>query len=172
MTTTQTAIPVANPSPLLDGRALRAALSGGLIGGAFDLTYACIMVYALRGIGPERVFQSVASGWLGKAAFTAGWQAAVLGFVSHFFIVCVFALIYVMASRRITVLARQPVVFGALYGAGIFFVMNFIVVPLSNASMRPRSLDLLTVVELLVHMFLIGVTIALFARRAGSARQR
>src|SRR5688572_23813868 len=82
--------------PLLDGRAIRAALSGGLIGGALDLSYACIMVYSLRGIGPDRVFQTVASGWLGKAAFGGGWPAALLGFVSHFFIVCVAALIYVM----------------------------------------------------------------------------
>ena len=151
--------------PILDGRAIRAALSGGLIGGAFDLSYACIMVYSLRGIGPERIFQSVASGWLGKAAFDGGWPAAALGFFSHFFIVCVAALIYVMASRRIGVLARRPIVCGALYGAGIYFAMNYVIVPLSNATIR-HTFNLLMVVELLVHMFLVGVTIAVFARRA------
>lgn len=163
-TTPDAPIAVTQP-PLLDGRVIRAALAGGLIGGAFDLSYACIVVFALRGLGPERVFQSVASGWLGKAAFDGGWPAALLGFVSHFFIVCVAALIYVMASRRIDVLARRPIVCGALYGAAIYFTMNYVIVPLSNATLR-HTFNLLMVLELLVHMFLVGVIIALFARRA------
>ena len=168
----QTSSPAASEStlaatraPLLDRRAIRAALAGGLIGGAFDLSYACIMVFSLRGIGPQRVFQSVASGWLGKAAFDGGWPTALLGFVSHFFIVCVAALIYVIVSRRIAVLARRPIVCGALYGAGIYFAMNYVIVPLSQATIR-HTFNLLMVAELLVHMFLVGATIALFARRA------
>ena len=40
----------------------------------------------------------------------------------------------------------------ALYGAGIYFFMNYVIVPLSHATMR-HTFNLMMVVELLVHMF-------------------
>ena len=94
----------------------------------------------------------------------SGWAKA--GWIFLIFIVPFLgALIYVIASRRIAVLARRPIVCGALYGAGIYFAMNYVIVPLSNATLR-HTFNLLMVLELLVHMFLVGVIIALFARRA------
>ena len=55
----------------MKSRALKAILAGGLIGGAFDITYACV-VWAFRGVSPIQVGQSVASGLLGRDAATAG----------------------------------------------------------------------------------------------------
>src|SRR5882724_10809713 len=72
-------------------RALKAILAGGLIGGAFDITYACV-VWAFRGATPIRVGQSVASGLLGReAALSGGVATGLLGFVLHFSIVIVMA---------------------------------------------------------------------------------
>ena len=65
-------------------RALKAILAGGLIGGAFDITYACV-VWAFRGVSPIRIGQSVASGLLGRdAALAGGVATGLLGFALHF----------------------------------------------------------------------------------------
>jgi hypothetical protein len=151
-------------TPLLDRRALRAALFGGLVGGACDITYAFV-AYGMVGISPVRIMHIIASGWLGKAAFEGGAATAALGLASHFMITCIAATIYVAASRRIDLLVSRPVISGAAFGLGIWIVMNYVVVPLSAAaSGTPRGR--FYVMGLIVHVFFIGVPIALFARRA------
>ena len=63
-------------------RALKAILAGGLIGGAFDITFACV-VSAFRGVSPIRVGQSVASDpadteldeyWKGTSRWDEQWE--------------------------------------------------------------------------------------------------
>src|SRR5262249_19054274 len=81
-------------------RALKAILAGGLIGGAFDITYACT-VWWFRGVTPIRVGQSVASGLLGRdAAVAGGVPVGLLGFVLHFSIAIVMAAVYYAAATR------------------------------------------------------------------------
>jgi hypothetical protein len=145
-------------------RALRAAIYGGLVAGALDITYAFI-AYGLLGVTPFRILHSVASGWVGRAAYEGGAATAALGLVSHLGIACVAAGLFVIASLRWRVLTERPVVFGGLYGLSIFIVMNYVVVPLSAASVGgPKGI--FYPLGLLVHIFLVGVPIALFARRA------
>jgi len=50
----------------------------------------------------------------------------------------VIALVYNMASSYVPEIGRGPLMFGALYGAVIFVVMNFVVVPLSRAHPKPH----------------------------------
>jgi uncharacterized membrane protein YagU involved in acid resistance len=154
----------ANHRPAIDARALHAALLGGLVGGAIDLFYAFI-ASGLNGVSPQRVLHVIASGWLGKAAYQGAWASAALGLVSHFVIVWVFALAYVVATRRLPGLNARPILLGAVYGAIIYGVMNYIVVPLSATNFSAPSGTYL-VLGLLVHIFGVGVPIALFARRA------
>jgi uncharacterized membrane protein YagU involved in acid resistance len=113
-----------------------------------------------------RIFQSVASGLLGKSAFDGGTTIAALGLGLHFAMALVIASIYVLASRSISVLTRRPLFYGAIYGLVVYSVMNAIVVPLSNVPARtgPRP-TILIVSELLVHMIGVGVPIALAARK-------
>ena len=147
-------------------RALSSILLGGLVAGAFDITYATVISYLRKGISPIRVLQSVASGWLGPASFEGGLPTAALGLASHFFIALVAAAVYVLAGRYLPILVRQPIVCGAMYGFGIYAVMNYVVIPLSRVPPRPPSAFVVVATGLLVHMFLIGVPIALAARRA------
>ena len=147
----------------LDGRAARAALWGGLVGGGLDITYAFV-VYGLIGVTPVQILHAIASGWLGKAAYQGGLSTAALGLVSHLFITVVAATLYVLASQRVEVLTRRPLLCGAVFGLGIFIVMNYVVVPLSAAIVGPPK-GMFYVSGVLVHMFLIGVPIALFARQ-------
>ena len=150
----------------MPNRTLSSILLGGLVAGAFDITYAMVISYLRKGISPIRVLQSVASGWLGPASFEGGMPTAALGLASHFFIALVAAAVYVLASGYLPILARQPFLCGAVYGAGIYAVMNYVVLPLSRVPPRPAPALIVWTTGLLVHMFLIGVPIALAARRA------
>jgi uncharacterized membrane protein YagU involved in acid resistance len=148
-------------------RALRAILAGGLIGGAFDITYAC-GVWAFRGISPIRVGQSVAAGLLGRdAAVAGGVPTGLLGFALHFGMALVMAAVYYAAATQIPLLVRRAVICGAAYGLGLYLVMNYVVLPLSAIGKHGGTGPLYLVVpEILVHMFLVGLTMALFTRKA------
>jgi hypothetical protein len=146
--------------------AVFAILAGGGIAGALDITYA-VVFSGFRGVPALRVLQSVASGLLGPAAYDGGVPVAVLGLFLHFFIAFSAAAIFYLASRRLSFLTRQPVVAGVLYGVAVYAVMNLVVIPLSAYQRKvfpPPPLVLAT--GLLVHMFCIGLPIALASRRA------
>lgn len=140
-------------------------LLGGLVAGAFDMTYACTFWYVKRGVLPKRVFQSVASGLLGDVSFTGGWATALLGLGLHFFIATSMAVTYYLFARRWSELAQRPWTFGPLYGVLLYFIMNYIVVPVSAANPGSRNLTWV-LLSIAVHAFLIGTPCALFARLA------
>jgi hypothetical protein len=133
---------------------------GGGIAGACDITYA-IVANLQRGGTWERTLQSVASGWLGREAFSRGMATAGLGLASHFLIALIWAGLYFAASQRVKLLAEQPWVMGPLYGVAVYAVMNHVVVPLSAA---PFVIPW-RVTGLLVHMFLVGLPIAVAVKR-------
>ena len=145
-----------------------ALVRGGLVVGALDIAYA-IIFSAFRGFGPIRILQSVAAGLLGRSSFQGGLPAAALGLALHFGIAFTIVIVYWYASRFLPILVEHPVICGAVYGLGVYFFMNYVVIPLSAAN-RPRFFLLLFVCNLLVHAFLIGVPAALFARSARTAR--
>jgi hypothetical protein len=154
----------------MKSRAMQAILGGGLIGGAFDITYACV-VWAFRGVSPIRVGQSVASGLLGRDAAVAGGVATgLLGFVLHFGMTLIMAAVYYAAATRIPLLVKRAMWCGPIYGLGLYLTMNYVVLPLSAIGQHGGTGPLsLVIPEILVHMFLVGLTIALFTRRALSA---
>jgi hypothetical protein len=53
-----------------------------------------------------------------------------------------------------------------VFGLGVYAVMNYVVVPLSRIGPRPTPPTPIWVTGVLVHMFLIGVPIAVAASRA------
>jgi uncharacterized membrane protein YagU involved in acid resistance len=146
-------------------RAWRAILLGGLIAGTIDISYACIFSYLRRGTSPVRILQSVASGALGRSAFEGGARTAALGLVFHFLIATIAAAIYYLASRPLRFLVNYAVICGPLYGVCIYLVMNFVVLPLSAIGSRPALPLPVLISGLLIHMFGIGLPIALLVRR-------
>ena len=147
-------------------RAFRAIFWGGLIAGTLDITYAIVFSLLRSGTSPVRVLQSVASGVLGADSYNRGAASAALGLFFHFLIAFTAAAAYWAASRRLDLLVRAAVVCGVVYGVVIYVVMNYVVIPLSAFPPRAGPRPLLALVTgLLVHMFLIGLPIALAARR-------
>jgi len=147
--------------PSADARA--AILWGGLLAATFDLVFA-IVFYSLRGATPIRIPQSIASGWLGKASFEGGIGSAALGVVSHYFILLIAATLYWIASRRLTFLVQRAVLWGVIYGVVIYLVMHYVVVPLSAAPAF-KTTPVSIFAELCSHTLLVGVVIALAARK-------
>jgi uncharacterized membrane protein YagU involved in acid resistance len=148
-------------------RASKAILAGGLIGGAFDILFAC-GAWALRGVPPIRIGQSVAAGLLGRdAAMAGGVPTGLLGFALHFGMALIMAAIYYAAATRIPLLVKRAAWCGPIYGLGIYLTMNYVVLPLSAIGKHGGTGPLYLVIpEILVHMFLVGLTIALFTRSA------
>jgi uncharacterized membrane protein YagU involved in acid resistance len=146
-------------------RAIRLVMLAGVVGATCDIVYA-FLYYGSKGISPERILQTVASGWLGKASFDGGWATAELGFVSHYVIVIIAAALFYGVARRWTWLRDEPIATGLLYGLCIYGVMNFVVLPLSAFPYPVRFPLLTTATGLLVHMFGVGLSISLITRRA------
>lgn len=150
----------------------RAVAIGGTISGVLDIS-AAITQYALRGVPPIRILQSVAAGLLGRASYTGGSATAALGLALHFLIAVSATAVYCVASRRIPFLIRKPIVAGLLYGMAIFFVMNRIVVPLSRFPGGGGAFDLRAALpQIAIHMICVGLPIALVVRRYSDLKIR
>src|SRR5262245_25012614 len=150
-------------------RAMVPVLAGGLVAGTLDITYACVF-WALRaGTPPQRIFQSVAKGVLGPSTFKGGAATAALGLFLHYFIATAMSFTYYLFARRWTALVEPPLMSAPAYRLVRYGVMNYIVVPLSAARGGGSGGALWVSLSIVVHMLLIGVPIALFARRAVSS---
>lgn len=137
---------------------LVATAACGIIDGAAATTQA-----ATLGMPAQRVFQGVASGLQGPRAFDERWHSGVVGLALHFAISFIISTIYVFASLRLPFLLQRPLIAGGLYGVAVFAVMFFIVLPLSRRPKRPFNLKF-AAIQLLIHIFIIGWSIALSAR--------
>ena len=145
-----------------------AILAGGAIAGAIDITYAIGYSYLRARVAPMTLLQYVASGLVGPDAFKGGAPIAGLGLALHFFIAFSAAAIYVAAAGALPVLTQKPLLCGVTYGILVFAFMNLVVIPLSRTQPRTSISWLTLTTGLLVHMFGIGLPIALAARRASS----
>lgn len=147
----------------------RAIVLTWLIVGAMDITSALIMAVA-RGSTPLRLLQFVASGLLGRRAFEGGIATAALGLSLHFLIAFGVVVIFFLASRSIAHLREHPVISGIAYGIAVYAVMNLVVLPLSAA--KPRHALVPDLIQIAIHMFIIGVPTALLLRRFSGASVR
>lgn len=155
--TTKTA--AAAHSPLV------ALLAGGALAGLLDIVFATSF-WTLKGASPLVTPQSIAAGLLGNQAFRGGISTALLGLLLHFGIALAMAMAYWLASRRLPLLVRRPLVCGALYGVLLYLIMNWVVLPLSAAPQTPFALDWWFFGSIFSHCVLVGIPIALAARVA------
>jgi len=138
----------------------RAVVYGTLVVGILDAADALIF-FGLKGATPTRIFQSIASGLLGRAAFSGGLRTALLGVALHFIIAFLIVSTFLVASRYIRILRRAPVWSGLIYGIAVYLVMNFVVVPLSAAGRGPLSWPVV-VNGVLIHTLGVGLATSLF----------
>jgi uncharacterized membrane protein YagU involved in acid resistance len=143
---------------------VQAIFWGGLVAGILDAVDG-VIAYGTQGLNPIQVLQYIASGALGQSAFQGGLATDALGAAFHFSIAWVAAAVFVLASRRLEILKTHAVPAGLLYGAAVYFFMNYLVLPLS--AVAPSTFHLgLFLNGVIGHALFVGLPISLFAQRA------
>jgi hypothetical protein len=161
-------------------RRLKPILYAGAIVGVLDITAACINARVVAGFTPARVLKGVAGGLLGRSALEGGFATATLGLVMHFMMALTVATIFYALSRRFSLPKKLSgvVAVGVLYGAAVFAVNNFATAPFMS---WVRSLYLHTPIlfkppmgwsQLVIHLFCVGLPIALVMRQYSSLHRR
>ena len=144
--------------------ALKAILVGGLLAALFDILDPILFFHFRNGIAPIRIPQSIASGLLGRAAFSGGLRTALIGLALHLFIALIWATLFVLIARSLPFLTQHPVRSGLLYGALIYIVMNYVVLPHSHVT-PSRSTPGILINGILAMLILVGLPISLANRR-------
>jgi len=139
---------------------LQAILLGGLIAGTVDIGAASL----ISGRSPVVISQFIAGGLLGKASLDGGMRTAALGVALQWAMSILIAALYVLASTRLDVLRRSWLLFGILYGIPVYFVMEYVVVPLSAWHRVPKFAPI-PFAENMLAMMVFGVIVAWFASR-------
>jgi hypothetical protein len=157
------------PMPRTAGRAI---LWGGLICGVLDISSAVIISLA-NGGSPVRMLQGIAGALLGPVSFQYGAVTAALGLAMHFGVAFTATAIFYWLSRRFPAMVEWAVPSGLLYGVVWLLVMYRGVIPLTAAlrslylSNVKRSLPALWPLPFFIHMFCVGLPIALAVRHFG-----
>lgn len=130
----------------------KAILLTGLLAGTLDALAAVINFYIATGKNPTIVFVYIASGALGKQAYTAGQTIALLGLFFHYCFAIIFSAFYFLIYPRMKILQWNKTIAAAIYGIFVWLVMNLVVVPLSKVSQMPFRIQnaLLAVMILIV----------------------
>jgi hypothetical protein len=146
-------------------RAFDTIVLGGLTAGVLDILDAFV-VTAINGGTPMRVLHAIASGVLGRAANEGGLPAAALGLALHFGIATGVATTFYLASLKMPLLLRRPVLCGLLFGLGVWAFMYNVVLPITFG--RPYAVPALPqlINQLGIHMLGVGLPIAVIAARS------
>ena len=147
--------------------AARAIILTGLIVGTMDIISAFIIALS-RGSTVTRLLQFIASGLLGPQAFQGGAATAVLGLALHFLIAFTLVAVFYAARGRLGFVRDYAVSSGIIYGLIVYAVMSLIVLPLSAA--KPRHSISGDLIQIGIHMFVIGLPTSLLLRRLSGAR--
>jgi hypothetical protein len=146
--------------------AVAAMLAGGIVAGTIDIGAAALINLA----NPIVILKFVAGGLLGRPALAGGLPVALLGLVLQLAMSVLIAALYVVAAGRLTILRQRWIACGLAYGIVIFFVMNYVVVPLSAWSKVPTfTAD--KFIENLLAMLLFGLIVAYFVRYSAPENQ-
>ena len=134
-----------------------------LVAGTLDIAAAMITT-ALHGRSIAGMLQSVASGPFGDWPRTSGWIGAATGLVVHFAIMAVMATAFVAAARLLPRVREWRLLYGAAYGAALYLIMYWIVIPLRWPPNPGTAITPLSVLmPLAIHILLVGIPIAWIA---------
>ncbi|HYM22218.1 MAG TPA: hypothetical protein VEU08_03390 [Vicinamibacterales bacterium] len=134
---------------------------GGVACGVMDLAAAYFILWRPRGLGAIAGLQGIARALIGAtAASNGGVLSAALGLAIHFFIAFCAATVYVVSSRALRILTAQAILCGLLYGVVVYLFMYGVVLraKFGNVPLTPTGI--------VIHMFCVGLPIALAARYA------
>ena len=156
--------PLAAPRSLL--RSI--ALGGLIIGTVHAIVHHWIVTSLIGGYPLDSVYQYLASGALGSAAFEGGIPTALLGVFFHFVVSLAVAAVFILSANRIALLRRYPIPSALVYGFGVLLVMTVLVLPLSAAPPLPPPTTPQLIALVLEHILVIGLTLGILVQRSAS----
>ncbi|HEY2145525.1 MAG TPA: hypothetical protein VGH12_05595 [Steroidobacteraceae bacterium] len=137
---------------------LKASIYAGLIAGSIDIGAAC----TINMIGPGPILRFIASGLLGAPLPHENWvYCAGLGL--QWAMSMLIAAIFIAAAAKMPLLLRRWIAAGIGYGIVVYFVMTFVVVPLSRA--KSGHITLRSFALNLAAMIIFGLIVAYIAQR-------
>src|SRR6202789_3391565 len=147
----------------------RQVLSAIVLGRRLPAPHGIAAASLITGRSPLSIMQVIAGGLLGKASRDGGIATVILGAVLQEIMGVLIATIYVVFSKTVPGLQRRWIPGGLVYGAIIFFVMNYVVLPLSALKSAPHFTTL-KFAENMAAMLVFGLIVAFFARGLTSAQ--
>jgi hypothetical protein len=153
-----------------DTNAAASILKAGATVAILDGSYVVIVyVWILHLTTASRIFQGIASRLIGKAALDGGAATALLGVLLHFTVAYSWTIAFYLALRtfaglrEFTATTSGKVIAGTLFGATVWLVMNFVIVPaFGGKSVQPPNWQFYT--QLVWHMIAVGPPIVAIVR--------
>ena len=152
-----------------------AILLGGLVAGSVDIGAASLINMA----SPLAVMRAIASGLIGTAAHGGGLPVELLGLLLQWAMGMIIAAIYMLATAKLPGMRRRWIPTGIAAGVIIYFVMVYLVLPLSAAPFRQEfSLAAFVknfafdadFIKNMLAMMLFGLIVAFFAKDVGTSK--
>lgn len=144
---------------------IKTILKAALIVGTLDITAACTQVYLRTGkpsVKPVLLF--VASGLLGKSAYTNGDIMMLVGLLIHYCVATAFTFFFFLVVAKRPFAKQQRLLTGILYGAFVWVVMNLLVLPLTAAPPLQRTFSSVAIGAGIL-IVCIGIPLAFLANR-------
>lgn len=136
----------------------------GLLAGSLDILSAFVQAYLARKTSPVVVLQFVASGAVGKAAFTGGWLMPLLGLLFHFIIAYSFTAFFFLIYPYLKFLWKNIIVSAVVYGIFIYVVMDLLVLRFTKIPPIAFHWDKALIATAIL-MVAIGLPVSFFARK-------
>ena len=139
---------------------LTAIALGGIVAATLDIGAAML----ISGASLPQILQFIASGLIGKAAFSGDSATVALGAALQELMGLIIAAFFVLASLALPWLRRRWLAAGLAYGVAIYVVMNYVVMPLSAVGRFPKFSPEGLIKNGLA-MLAFGLIVAWFAQR-------
>lgn len=106
----------------------------GLLAGTLDALAAIIWAHK---VPPAAIFQYIASGVFGKAAFVSGNDMVLFGLTFHYLIAIGFTAAWYFTYPLFYGIFKNKYIIACAYGILTWFIMNLAIVPLSKIGWTP-----------------------------------
>jgi|SRR5581483_670685 len=131
--------------------------------GTLDAIAAILISYK---ISPAIVFQYIASGWFGQAAFEGGTKMLILGLVFRYLIAAFYCIVFFLSYPFFAKVFRNKYAIAVEFAVITWLIMNLVVLPQTNIPKRPAQVNVALLIEGLGALFLcLGLPISLAANR-------
>jgi hypothetical protein len=148
----------------MSARLLSTVLIAWLLAGTLDIATAILYYIGASPARAARLLQGIASGLLGDRAFAGGGTTVLLGLALHYLIALIWTLTLLVGFKMAAALRRHLVLTGIGYGVVVWFVMNLVVLPLSNVRHAPIQVRP-AVTGAIILILCIGLPISLVVGR-------